>query len=77
MRNAVAEIKKALGVVGQNTSFIGVVLAVDGNGSVKVIAGDREEFVRADGLFGVGEEVIVEGGVVVGLAEKANVTVWL
>ncbi len=34
MRNAVAEIKKALGVVGQNTSFIGVVLAVYGNGSV-------------------------------------------
>ena len=77
MRNAVSEIKKALGVVGQNNSFIGVVSAVDGNGNVTVIAGDREEVVRADGLFGVGDEVIVEGGIVVGLAEKAELTVWL
>ena len=77
MRNAVSEIKKALGVDGQKNSFIGVVSAVDGNGSVTVIAGDREELVRADGEFDVGDEVIVEGGIVVGLAEKCQLTVWI
>ena len=77
MRNAVSEIKKALGVDGQNSSFIGVVSAVGHNGSVTVIAGDREEVVRTDGHFGVGDEVIVEGGIVVGLAENADMTVWL
>ena len=77
MRNAVSEIKKALGVAGHKTSFIGVVAAVDGNGSVTVIAGDREEVVRADRHFAVGDEVIVEDGVVVGLAEKDDTTVWL
>ena len=77
MRNAVTEIKKALGVVGQNTSFIGVISAVDDNGSVTVIAGDREEVVRADAVFDVGDEVIVEGGIVVGLAEKCELTVWI
>ena len=77
MRNAVSEIKKALGVVGQKTSFIAVVSAVDGNGSVTVIAGDREEVVRADGHFAVGDEVIVEGGIVVGRAERAEIVVWL
>ena len=77
MRNAVSEIKKALGVVGQNSSFIGVVSAVGGNGSVTVIAGDREEVVRADGVWSVGDEVIVEGGIVVGLAEKRELTVWI
>ena len=77
MRNAVSEIKKALGVVGQNSSFIGVVSAVDGNGGVTVIAGEREQVVRADGLFAVGDEVIVESGVVVGFAEKIELTVWI
>ena len=77
MRNAVSEIKKALGVVEQKTSFIGVVSAVDGNGRVTVIAGDREEVVRADGHLSVGDEVIVEGGIVVGLAEKCELTVWI
>ena len=77
MRNTVSEIKKALGVVGQKTSFIGVVSAVDGNGSVTVIAGDREQFVRTDGDYCVGDEVIVEGGIVVGLAEKCELTVWI
>ena len=77
MRNAVSEIKKALGVDGQKTSFIGVVSSIGGNGLVTVIAGDREEVVRGDGHFGVGDEVIVEGGIVVGLAEKADVIVWV
>ena len=77
MRNAASEIKKALGVVGQNSCFIGVVSAVDGNGSVTVIAGDREEAVRAGGHFDVGDEVVVEGGIVVGLAEKCDVVVWI
>ena len=77
MRNAVSEIKKALSVVEQNGGFIGVASTVDDNGSVTVIAGDREEVVRADGHFAVGDEVIVEGGIVVGLAEKPEVVVWL
>ncbi len=77
MRNAVSEIKKALGVGEQKTSFIGVILTVDGNGSVTVIAGDREEVVRADRHFAVGDEVIVEGRIVVGLAEKCELTVWI
>ena len=77
MRNAVSEIKRALGVVGQKTSFIGVVTAVDDNGRVTVIAGDREEVVPADGGFDIGDEVIVEGGIVVGLAERADVVVWI
>ena len=76
MRNAVSEIKKALGVVGQKGSFIGVVSSVDGNGSITVIADEREAVVRADGHFGVGDEVIVEGGVVAGLVENAEV-VWV
>ncbi len=77
MRNAVSEIKRALGVVEQKGSFIGVVSSVDGNGSVTVIAGNREQVVRTDCDFYVGDEVIVEGGIVVGLAEKAEITVWI
>ena len=77
MRNAVSEIKKALGVDGQKGSFIGVVSAIGGNSTVTVTSGIREEVVQADGHFGVGDEVIVEGGIVVGLAEKADVAVWL
>lgn len=77
MRNAVSEVKKALGVDGQKGSFIGVVSAVGRDGLVAVIAGDREEVVRADGRFSVGDEVIVEGGVVVGLAEAAEMVVWV
>ena len=77
MRNAVSEIKKALRVVAQNGSFIGVISAVGDNGSVTVIAGDRAEVVRTDSHFAVGDEVIVEGGIVVGLAEKCEVTVWI
>ena len=42
-----------------------------------MIAGDREQFVRADGDFSVDDEVIVEGGIVVGWAEKCELTVWL
>ena len=76
MRNAVSEIKKALGVVGQKGSFIGVVSSID-DGTVTVIAGDREKVVRADGRFVVGDEVIVEGGIIVGLAEKCELTVWI
>ena len=77
MRNAVAEIKKALGVDEESTSFIGVVSVVDGNGSVTVIAGDREQIVRADRHLGVGDEVIVENGVIVGLAEEVEMVVWI
>ena len=77
MRNAVSEIKKALGVDRHKTSFIGVVSTVDGNGSVSVIAGDRAEVVRADRHLAIGDEVIVEGGILVGLAEKADVVVWV
>lgn len=77
MRNAVSEIKKALGIDGQKTSFIGVISTVSPNGLVSVIAGDREEVVRTDGHFSVGDEVIVEAGSVVGLAEKTEMTVWL
>ena len=77
MRNAVGEIKIALGVDAQKAGFIGVVSAVSANALVSVIAGDREEVVRADGHFDVGDEVIVEGGVVVGLAERRELTVWI
>ncbi len=76
MRNAVSEIKKTLGVVGQKTSFIGVVSMVDGN-SVTVLDGNHEEVVRADGHFAVGDEIIIENGVVVGLVEKPEVVVWV
>ena len=53
-----------------------MVSAVGPNG-ITVIAGDREQLVRADGDFDVGDEVIVEGGIVVGLAEKCELTVWI
>lgn len=76
MRNAVSEINKALGVDRQKGSFIGVVSTVGPNG-ITVLAGDREELVRADGVWHVGDEVIVEGSVVVGMIEKRELTVWI
>ncbi len=42
-----------------------------------MILSDQKTVVRADGIFGVGDEVIVDGGIVVGLAEKCELTVWL
>ena len=77
MRNAVAEIRKARVADGQKGIFIGVVSTVGGDGLVTVIAGDREEVVRTDGHFGIGDGVIIEDGAVAGLAEKAEIVVWV
>ena len=77
MKNAVSEIKKALGVDRQKDSFIGVVSTVSSNGTISVISGNREEVVRNDGRFIVGDEVMIENGVTVGIAEQTDMVVWI
>ncbi len=77
MRNAVSEIRKTLGVDGQKASFIGVVASIGSNFTVTVIAGNREEIVKVNGIWHIGDEVVVENGFIVGLAEEVGMIVWV
>ncbi len=77
MRNAVSEIKKALGVVGQNNSFIGVVSTVGPNGITTVTAGGWGGGVLADWVLCVGDEVMFVGWGVVWFGQKGEFDVWV